>query len=108
MQTYLDRIIPNEDDRIVIRNIYQIRDLDLNEVNNRKVHGRAENNLVPYLAKFVEHYEEWACLIKQQSLVLYDEKEIQEFKDEMRKSGIDDIVSEVQRQINEWAKENGE
>lgn len=79
VQTYLDRIIPNEDDRIVIRNIYQIRDLDLNEVNNRKVHGRAENNLVPYLAKFVEHYEEWACLIKQQSLVLYDEKEIQEY-----------------------------
>ncbi|MBR1969109.1 MAG: hypothetical protein IKA17_02005 [Clostridia bacterium] len=79
VQTYLDRIIPDEENRIVIRNIYQIRDLDLNEVNNRKVHGRAENNLVPYLAKFVEHYEEWASLVKQQSLVLYDEKEIQEY-----------------------------
>lgn len=79
VQTYLDKIIPDEENRIVIRNIYQIRDLDLNEVNNRKVHGRAENNLVPYLAKFVEHYEEWASLVKQQSLVLYDEKEIQEY-----------------------------
>ena len=79
VQTYLDRIIPDEENRIVIRNIYQIRDLDLNEVNNRKVHGRAENNLVPYLAKFVEHYEEWATLVKKQSLVLYDEKEIQEY-----------------------------
>ncbi len=79
VQTYLDKIIPDEQNRIVVRNMYQIRDLDLDEVNNRKIHGRAENNLVPYLAKFVEHYEDWASLIKQQSLVLYDEKEIQEY-----------------------------
>lgn len=79
VQAYLDRIIPDEENRMVIRNLYQIRDLDLNEVNSRKVHGRADNNLVPYLAKFVEHYEEWAPLIKQQNLVLHDEKEIQEY-----------------------------
>ena len=79
VQTYLDRIIPDIKNRIVIRNMYQIRDLDLEEINKRKVHGRADNNLVPYLAKFVEHYEEWAPLVKQESLILHEEKEIQTY-----------------------------
>lgn len=79
VQTYLDRIIPDVENRIVIKNLYQIRDLDLDELNRRKVHGRADNNLVPYLAKFVEHYEEWAPLVKQESLVLYEEQEIQTY-----------------------------
>ena len=79
VQTYLDRIIPDEADRIVIRNLYQIRDLDLNKVNALLRHGRAANNLVPYLAKFVEHYDEWAPLIQQRSLTLYDEAEIQKY-----------------------------
>lgn len=79
VQTYLDRIIPDVENRMVIKNLYQIRDLNLDEVNRRKVHGRADNNLVPYLAKFVEHYEEWAPLVKQESLVLCEEQEIQTY-----------------------------
>ncbi len=79
VQTYLDRIIPDMEKRIVIRNMYQIRDLDMDEVNSRKIHGRADNNLVPYLAKFVEHYEEWAPLVKQGSLTLHEEEEIQTY-----------------------------
>jgi len=79
VQTYLDRIIPESDKRMVVRTLQQIRDLDMDEVNNRKIPGRADNNLVPYLEKFVYHYEEWAPCIAQKSIVLHDEKEVQTY-----------------------------
>lgn len=79
VQAYLDKIIPDEEKRMVVHNLHQIRDLDLKEVDQRKLHGRQENNLIPYLAKFVEHYEEWSACVKQESLVLHDEHEIQTY-----------------------------
>lgn len=79
VQTYLDRILPEEGNRIVIGSMEQIRTLNMMEVNRRKIPGRQENNLVPYLAKFVDHYDEWAPLIQQHSATLYDEREIQKY-----------------------------
>ena len=79
VQAYLNRIIPDDENRMVVRKLHQIRDLDMDEVNRRKIPGRADNNLVPYLAKFVEHYEEWAPLVKEGSLILTEEEEIQTY-----------------------------
>ncbi len=79
VQTYLDRILPTPEKRMVVRSLYQIRDLDMDEVNRRKIPGRADNNLVPYLAKFVDHYEEWAPLVREGSLILTEEEEIQTY-----------------------------
>lgn len=74
VQTYLDRIIPDPDKRMVVRTLNNIRDLDLKEVGRRMVDGNADNNLEPYLRKFVEHFEEWAACIREKETVLYDDK----------------------------------
>ena len=74
VQTYLDKIIPDPDKRMVVRTLNNIRDLNLEEVGRRMVDGNADNNLEPYLRKFVDHFEEWAACIREKETVLYDDK----------------------------------
>ena len=79
VQKYLDDLIPSEEKRIVVRSLYNIRDLDLDEVQKRMEAGRGSNNRLPYLRKYVMFYEEWAPYITKKELVLDDESEIQEY-----------------------------
>lgn len=80
VQSYLDKLIPPENERIVIQTLSQIGDVNiLKEVEKKMVAGRAENVLLRYLKEYVIHYNEWAPLIRQKTLVLYKETEIQEY-----------------------------
>lgn len=80
VQSYLDKIIPAEKGRIVLRAMSQIGDKALLEqVNEKLVPGRPENNLRIYLRKYVEHYEEWAPLVRVKERIISDRDEIQTY-----------------------------
>lgn len=80
VQTYLDKIVPAEKGRIVLRTMSQIGDKSLVEqVEARLIPGREENGLREYLYKYVEHYEEWAPLVRKRTLVISDADEIQTY-----------------------------
>lgn len=80
VQSYLDKIVPPEKGRIVLYAMSQIGDKSLlDQVEARLVPGRVENNLRTYLRKYVEHYAEWAPLVKKKSLIITDQDEIQTY-----------------------------
>lgn len=80
VQSYLDKIVPPEKGRIILYTMSQIGDKSLlDQVEARLVPGRVENNLRSYLRKYVEHYDEWAPLVKKKSLVVTDQDEIQTY-----------------------------
>lgn len=80
VQSYLDKIVPPEKGRIVLYAMSQIGDRSLlDQVEAKLVPGRVENNLRTYLRKYVEHYAEWAPLVKKKSLIITDQDEIQTY-----------------------------
>ena len=80
VQTYLDKIIPPENGRMVIRTLSQIGDVKLlDEVEKKMVSGRADNVLLRYLKDYVTHYNDWAPLVHRKTLTLYKDTEIQEY-----------------------------
>ena len=80
VQSYLDKIVPPEKGRIVLYAMSQIGDKSLlKQVEAKLVPGRVENNLRTYLRKYVEHYDEWAPLVKKKSLIITDQDEIQTY-----------------------------
>ncbi|MCD7957498.1 MAG: hypothetical protein LUG93_17495 [Lachnospiraceae bacterium] len=79
VQEYLDKIISDKSKRIVIHTLCDIRDIKLSEVKARTTSGMADNNLMKYLRKYVEHYKEWANLVEKGSITLTEEKDIQTY-----------------------------
>lgn len=76
VQEYLDKLITQADKKIVLRSIYDIKNLDLDDVKSRMTPGSAVNNLLKNITNFKNHFEEWAACIKLGETVLHDEKEI--------------------------------
>lgn len=77
VQTYLDKLIPVEKGRIIIRRLSEIGDKTLiDRVTAKMVSGRAENVLLRYLKAYVEHYDEWAPLVVKKSDVIRKDTEI--------------------------------
>lgn len=77
VQTYLDKLIPAEKGRIIIRRLSEISDKTLiDRVTAKMVSGRAENALLHYLKAYVEHYDEWAPLVVKKSDVIRKDTEI--------------------------------
>lgn len=76
-QVYLDRIILDQEKRIVLRTMEDIRGLDLKEVERRANRGEPDGIFRKYLEKMVVHYEEWAPYAdRKEALVLCKEEEI--------------------------------
>lgn len=80
VQTYLDKIVPAEKGRIILRTMSQIGDKALvDQVEAKLIPGREENGLREYLYKYVEHYDQWAPLVRRGTLVISDADEIQTY-----------------------------
>ena len=80
VQNYLDRLIPAEKGRIILHSLSEIGDKTLiDRVKDKLVPGRAENNLLSYLQKYVEHYDEWAPLISKKSDIIRTDREIERY-----------------------------
>lgn len=75
-QVYLDRMIPELRNRPLLRSVTDIRGLNLADVEKKIPPASAESILLPYLAKLVEHYDEWAAYAGGAPLDFFDENEI--------------------------------
>lgn len=78
VQGYVDAIL-SHDERIVIRSLNQIRDLDIRAIREKVPFGAPEAIKIPYLEKYVLGFGDWSPLIREKELVLTNENEIQQY-----------------------------
>lgn len=82
VQAYLNKIIPEKGTNkssIVLTDLSQINQSLLEQVEAKKEKGRTENELIKYLKKYVDHYDEWAPLVHKGEETIYDPDEIQTY-----------------------------
>lgn len=79
VQDYLDKIISDENKKMIVRTLNDIHDLKIKDVKERISDGDTNSILLPYLEKIVDNFEEWVSCVREKETVLYDEDVIQTY-----------------------------
>lgn len=79
-QVYLDKLIPEPEERILVSHMEQIRTLDMDAILQKVPLGHPGLIVQSYLKKLIEHYDEWASYAgRTEPLILREEEEIAAF-----------------------------